>query len=116
MIEEEVFFVELSENSKLEERVAATRKIISFMKFENYITKKDKVAIKFHVGEKNNTTHISPEVIKTIVDKVKDIGGHPFLTETSTLYHGSRSNAIEHLTLTMEVPNEHYIKQTFDRS
>jgi len=102
LIEKEVFFIELSENSKLEERVAAAEKIISFMKFENYIAKKDKVAIKLHVGEKNNTTHISPEVIKTIVDEVKNIGGHPFLTETSTLYHGSRSNAIEHLALAFE--------------
>ena len=94
MIEEEVFFVELSENSKLEERVAATGSIISFMKFENYIAKKDKVAIKLHIGEKNNTTHIAPEVIKIIVDEVKKTGGYPFLTEPSPLYHGSRSNAI----------------------
>ena len=101
-MKKEVFFIELSENSKLEERVAATRNIISFMKFENYVTKKDKVAIKLHVGEKNNTTHISPEVIKAIVDEVKKKGGYPFLTETSTLYHGSRSNAIEHLVLAHE--------------
>jgi uncharacterized Fe-S center protein len=31
------------------------------------------------------------------VDKIKAVGGKPFLTDTSTLYSGSRRNAVDHL-------------------
>jgi len=36
--------------------------------------------------------------VRQVVDKVKECGGLPFLTDTNTLYHGSRSNAVDHIT------------------
>ncbi|MEW5814487.1 MAG: DUF362 domain-containing protein [Spirochaetota bacterium] len=93
----DVFLVELSENSPLQERLSAMGKIIAGSGFDAVIAKKDKVAIKIHVGEKNNDTHIAPAIIRVIVDRVKNLGASPFLTETSTLYKGERSNAIDHI-------------------
>jgi len=55
------------------------------------------VAIKLHVGESDNNTHVSPDLIKPIVSRVKQRDALPFLTETSTLYKGRRSNAVDHI-------------------
>jgi uncharacterized Fe-S center protein len=55
------------------------------------------VAIKLHVGERENDTHVCPDLIKPIVACVKRNNALPFLTETSTLYRGRRSNAVDHI-------------------
>jgi hypothetical protein len=96
---ETVFFAELSPDSTLEQRVKAAKKILEHSEYDSVLTKKDKVAVKVHVGEKKNTTHVSPLVIKVLVERIKRAGALPFLTETSTLYRGERSNAVDHLNL-----------------
>jgi uncharacterized Fe-S center protein len=60
------------------------------------------VAIKQHFGEGDNVTYLRPEVTREIVGKVKEAGGHPFVTDSNTLYRGRRSNAVDHLTLAHE--------------
>jgi uncharacterized Fe-S center protein len=61
------------------------------------VAPRDRTAVKIHVGEKHNTTHVKPAIVRAVVEAVKRAGGSPFLTETSTLYKGERSNAIDHL-------------------
>lgn len=59
---------------------------------------KDKyVAIKIHFGEYGNMAYLRPNYSAVIVDFIKSMGGKPFLTDSNTLYTGSRSNAIDHL-------------------
>lgn len=59
---------------------------------------KDKyVAIKIHFGEYGNMAYIRPNYAGVIVKMIKDLGGKPFLTDSNTLYTGSRSNAYDHL-------------------
>lgn len=55
------------------------------------------MAIKLHVGERDNDTHVCPDLVKPFVSRVKRNGALPFLTETSTLYKGRRSNAVDHI-------------------
>ena len=63
---------------------------------------KDKyVAIKIHFGELGNMAYIRPNYAATIVQLIKSLGGKPFLTDSNTLYTGSRSNAIDHLQTAM---------------
>ncbi len=54
------------------------------------------VAIKIHFGERGNLAFLRPNFARTVVDKVKGLGGKPFLTDCNTLYVGSRKDAIEH--------------------
>lgn len=59
---------------------------------------KDKyVAIKIHFGEFGNMAYIRPNYAGVIVKMIKELGGKPFLTDSNTLYTGSRSNAVDHL-------------------
>jgi uncharacterized Fe-S center protein len=59
---------------------------------------KDLVAIKLHFGERGNTAFVRPIFLRRVVDRVKKYKGKPFLTDTNTLYLGSRSEAVSHLT------------------
>ena len=61
----------------------------------DFIKPKDSVAIKLHMGEPGNTAFIRPQFARKLVDKVKEKKARPFLTDTVTLYHGPRSNAVE---------------------
>jgi uncharacterized Fe-S center protein len=45
-----------------------------------------------------NTAYLRPIFLRVVVDKVKGTGGRPFLTDTNTLYTGSRSDSVNHLT------------------
>lgn len=65
--------------------------------FSSIISKDDFVALKIHFGEKGNTAYIKPDRAKPIVKKVREYGGHPFWTDSNTLYKGSRHNALTHL-------------------
>ena len=54
----------------------------------------DSVAIKCHMGEWYNTGYLRPILVRVIVDKVKEHGGIPFVTDTTTApysLYGSRS-------------------------
>lgn len=56
------------------------------------------VAIKLHFGEAGNTAYVRPVFIRQVVDRIKELGGRPFLTDANTLYVGSRSDSVGHLT------------------
>jgi uncharacterized protein len=66
------------------------------------VREKDLVAIKLHFGEKGNTAFVRPLFIRRIVDRVKEYKAKPFLTDTNTLYVGTRGEAISHLTTAFE--------------
>jgi uncharacterized Fe-S center protein len=66
------------------------------------IGEKDLVAIKLHFGEKGNTAYVRPIFLRRVVDRVKQYKGKPFLTDTNTLYGGTRSEAVSHLTTALE--------------
>lgn len=70
--------------------------------FKNIFKKDDLVAIKLHFGEKGNNAYINPIFVRQVVDKVKANGGKPFLTDSNTLYKGSRSNGVDHLITAIE--------------
>jgi uncharacterized protein len=55
------------------------------------------VAVKVHFGEKGNTAYIRPVFVREVVDHLKAKGCKVFLTDTCTLYRGSREDAASHL-------------------
>jgi uncharacterized Fe-S center protein len=65
--------------------------------FSDCISEDDYVAVKLHFGEEGNTAFVQPEYVGQVVKSIKKSGGKPFLTDANTLYHGTRSNAIDHI-------------------
>jgi hypothetical protein len=62
--------------------------------------KKDSfVGIKMTVGDEKNTGYIKPEIVRILVENLKDRGARPFVFDTNVIYKGKRQNAIDHLNL-----------------
>jgi len=89
-----------------------TRLILN--KILDHIDSGDKVAVKVHVGEAQNTHYLRPDYVREVVKAIKDLGGIPTLIETHGLgmharkidisddYHvcvGHRTNKAEHLKI-----------------
>ncbi len=75
------------------------RKLFKAGGFAGCFKKNDFTAVKVHVGEGNNNTHIKAPCIKGLVDELLKLKTRPFVTDTTTLYVGQRHNAIDHSTL-----------------
>ncbi len=73
------------------------RSLFHSIKLSDIIKKNDTVAVKIHFGEYGNSAYIRPSCVRIVVDEIIQLGGRPFLTDGSTLYKGSRSDAVNHL-------------------
>ena len=92
-----VYFASIRASSDNESTVAKVQRLFDRAGFAECIAPHHKTAIKLHFGETGNDGFISPVYVRQVVEKVKACGGMPFLTDTNTLYAGSRSNAVEHI-------------------
>jgi uncharacterized protein len=91
-----VYFTDVKKdsNKSLTDRLAA---MIDRSKLFTTIKSSDRVAIKTHFGERGGHAYIRTPFIGKIVQKVKEYGGIPFVTDANTLYSHKRHNAIDHL-------------------
>jgi hypothetical protein len=66
--------------------------------FDSLIKPGDVVAIKLHCGEWGNTGYLRPVYARTMADRVKALGGRPFVCDTTTLPYNpypSRATALD---------------------
>lgn len=98
----EVYFANLRSKSERDNTSTKIRKLFDKANIKGIIGKDELAAVKMHFGEKGNDAYISPLYVRQIVDKIKEAGGKPFLTDSNTLYRGSRSNAVDHITTAIE--------------
>lgn len=92
-----VYFTNLTANKSEDNKINKLQKLYDKLEFNNNIKENDKVAIKMHFGELGNTAYLHPTYARQIVDNIKQANGKPFLTDTNTLYHYKRHNAVDHL-------------------
>jgi len=94
---EKVYCIEAADN---EDDAVLCDRLMKLIQDENLlacIADKDITAVKTHFGESKKLGYARPLYLKMLGDGIKGQGGVPFLTETSTLYKGSRSDAIRHI-------------------
>ena len=65
-------------------------KIIEYLDFSS-LSKKDKVAVKMHLGFTDGAQTIHPFYVRKIVEKIKDTGAYPFITDNPTAVSVSSS-------------------------
>ncbi|MFZ5351915.1 MAG: DUF362 domain-containing protein, partial [Bacillota bacterium] len=87
-----VYFAGIHTNSKQTSLHDKIRKLFDAAGFGEIINENDIVALKVHFGEKGNTAYVNPTFVRQVVDKVREKGGKPYLTDTNTLYNGARAN------------------------
>ncbi len=101
MAESKVFFSDLRTSAR-QNLLSKIDILVKTAGIEEVISPGNLVALKLHFGEKGNAAFIRPVFIRRLVDTVKELGASPFLTDTNTLYAGSRGNSVSHLTTAVE--------------
>ncbi|MGM0500923.1 MAG: DUF362 domain-containing protein [Bacillota bacterium] len=98
-----VYFADIRARSNDQSKAAKVKKLFDKAGFADLIAEDDLTAVKLHMGELGNDSHISPVFVRQIIDKIKDNLAKPFVSDTNTLYSGERHNAVDHLN----VANQH---------
>ena len=101
-MKEKVFFLKMTDNEDDTIVCSKLEKAIKEKNLFSFIEPKDMVAIKTHFGEKKTKGYVRPLYFKMMGEIAKQKQGIPFLTETSTLYRGPRTNAVEHIEFAYE--------------
>ena len=81
---------------------AKLSRLLEAADLERIVDHGDLVALKVHFGEKGGHAYIRPTFLRTIVDRVKEFRGRPFLTDSCTLYPGQRKEAVSALACGIE--------------
>ena len=100
----QVFFMDLRASVK-EPNIKKFQQLLVAVDLKSIIQRKKKrplMAVKLHFGEKGNTAYIRPNFVRWVVDALWENGGRPFLTDANTVYVGTRSEAVSHLTTAIE--------------
>jgi len=80
-----VYYMDARSNSPQTSMVAKMTTVFEAAGFDSLIKPGDVVAIKTHCGEWNNTNYLRPVYARTLADKIKSLGGRPFVCDTTTL-------------------------------
>jgi len=100
-LESSVFFSDLRSTYKAN-LITKIDRLLDAVELSRVVKERDLVAIKLHFGELGNTAFIRPVYIRNIVASVKALGGVPFLTDSNTLYAGTRGSAPTHLVTAIQ--------------
>ena len=92
-----VYYADMHCRSHEDSKIAKVARLCDALNLKKIIKKKELTAIKLHFGEYGNDTHLNPTLVRQVVNKIMEAGGKPFLTDTTTLYSGSRHNAVDHM-------------------
>jgi len=97
-----VWFASFRTRSAEGNKINRLKQIMEAMDIAHILRKGDLTAIKLHFGERGNDSYLNPVFARQVVDKAKDAGARPFITDTNTLYLGSRKNSVDHLETALE--------------
>ena len=69
-----------------------------FSKVADVVSAGDSVAVKVHMGEYGGSAYLRPPIVRRACDLIKEAGGKPFVTDTTTLYPMGRFTASQYLS------------------
>jgi len=94
---EKVYFLPAEDNEADEQLCQRLEQLLVSEGLLDWLGAHDVTAVKTHFGESKKVGYARPLYLKMLGELIRQKGGSPFLTETSTLYKGNRSDAISHL-------------------
>ena len=104
MAQSQVFYMDAHSESTETSLVSKMLTVFDAAGLDKMIKPNDIVAIKIHCGEWNNTAYLRPVYARALADRIKELGGRPFVCDTTTSTYspwGSRSSEID-ILLTAE--------------
>jgi len=97
-----VYWIPVTREDADAELAPALEKLLRERGLLDFVSPRDMVPVKTHFGEEGTRGYVRPPCLAVLAAAVRRREGVPFLTETSTLYRGRRSHAVEHLELARE--------------
>ncbi|MFC1899130.1 DUF362 domain-containing protein [Chloroflexota bacterium] len=94
-----VYFMDGRSGSPQTSLVAKMETVFEAAGFDKMIKKGDVVAIKLHCGEWNNSGYLRPVYARALADRVKKLGGRPFVCDTTTQTYSVTSSRSTELDL-----------------
>jgi uncharacterized Fe-S center protein len=70
---------------------------VLFSKVGTIVSEGDSVAVKVHMGEYGGSAYLHPPIVRRVCDLIKEAGGKPFVTDSTTLYPLGRFTANQYL-------------------
>jgi uncharacterized Fe-S center protein len=96
-----VYFLDLRKSYK-DNHLLLFEHFLKKVNVHSVVEKNAVCALKIHVGEDGNTNYVSPLFVRRVCDHVRNAGGRPILTDTTTLYRGRRFRGDLHIELAHE--------------
>ncbi len=107
-----VYYMDARGDSPQTSMVAKMVTVFEAAGFDSLIKPGDVVAIKTHCGEWNNSAYLRPVYARTLVDRVKALGGRPFVCDTTTLPYSPTSSRSTGLDLLVTAERNGYNSAT----
>ncbi|HIF13570.1 MAG TPA: DUF362 domain-containing protein [Dehalococcoidia bacterium] len=93
-----VYFMDARSDSADTSLIAKTLTVFDAAGLDKMVNKGDVVAIKVHCGEWNSSAYLRPVYARALADRVKELGGRPFVCDTTTQTYnpyGSRATELD---------------------
>lgn len=95
---QKVYLAQISENTH-QAKQAAFVKVLGALRPVMQYKEDEFIPIKLTIGDSACMHHMSPQLVKLVIDIIRAQGCRPFLFDTSVIYHGQRQNAVDHINL-----------------
>ncbi|MGM0508889.1 MAG: DUF362 domain-containing protein [Fusobacteriota bacterium] len=92
-----VYFANLRSRSKSDSKVMKVERLFKKAGFKDFMKEDEIFPIKIHFGEEGSDAYIKPVFVRKVVENIKKSGAKTFVTDTNTLYSGSRHNSVDHI-------------------
>ena len=86
MARSNVYYMDAHSESTETSLVAKMLTVFDAAELDKMVKPNDIVAIKIHCGEWNNTAYLRPVYARALADRIKELGGRPFVCDTTTLH------------------------------
>ncbi|MBM3956692.1 MAG: DUF362 domain-containing protein [Gemmatimonadetes bacterium] len=107
-----VAFMDARSSSPDTSLVAKMLTVFDAAGLDEIISPGDVVAIKLHCGEWNNTAYLRPVYARALADRVKELGGRPFVCDTTTLPYAQFPSRVTELDLLLSAERNGFTSAT----
>ena len=112
MAKSKVHYMDARSGSTETSLVAKMLTVFDDAGLDELISPNDIVAIKVHCGEWNNTAYLRPVYARALADRIKELGGRPFVCDTTTQPYNPYASRVCELDILQTAERNGYTSAT----
>ncbi len=107
-----VYFMDARSDSADTSLIAKAVTVFDAAGLDELISPGDVVALKVHCGEWNSSAYLRPVYARALADRIKELGGRPFVCDTTTLTYSPFASRATELDLLITAERNGYTSAT----